>query len=793
MPCVGRCGAVGLMPPQGYARARPYLRGLLCVGLASLLDTLLRHGPHESGLIIYALAAVLASVYGNLGAALMALGLGGAIVLLQRPQAVGDAALHVGVSLVLVLLLEQLRRRERHALARLQAQRSEHDEVERLSRLYDALSRINQAAMRARTREALYEAVTRALTEHGGFLLVWIGDVDQATSRVVPQARAGSALAYLEEVEIYADRRPMGSGPSGIAARELRPYICNDFLADPVTAPWHEPARRHGIRASAVMPIRRSSQLEGLLTVYAAEPGFFKDKEIALLSDAVADLVAALDSLDREAERRRAEIRAESERLFSDAVLESLPGILYLYDEQLRFLRWNHNFLKVTGYGPDEMRHMTPLDVFDRSLHPLLRERIGEVFEQGESSLSADLLTKRGERIPYYFTGQRLNFSGTRCLVGVGIDISAQRRVENELRTAEARFHTLFDRSPVAKVVVDVDTLTVIECNTQAATQLGYTREAFIGLHYTAFDVATTPEQVAQRAEQLQRIGHVRFETIHRRRSGELREVVVHIQSVTLAGRPAAQCVFDDITEQRQAERERADYLQRLQAVSRQLLEVQETERRALARELHDSVGQELTALTLNLTMIRAALPAEAQARLAARLDDTQRLAEDSAGHLRSVMIELRPPGLDELGLLAALRDHTRRVAGRSGLQIEIRGTEPRPRFAPTVAIALFRIAQEALNNIVKHAGARRVEIALEPLADAPGRLRLGIVDDGCGFDPGQCRPSAGGGMGMTTMRERAEAIGAALTVHSAPGEGTRIGIELAAPAAVAPTADIAR
>ncbi len=205
---------------------------------------------------------------------------------------------------------------------------------------------------------------------------------------------------------------------------------------------------------------------------------------------------------------------------------------------------------------------------------------------------------------------------------------------------------------------------------------------------------------------------------------------------------------------------------------SRRLLDVQETERRALARELHDAVGQQLTALSLNLSLIREAIPETLTDTLGVHLDDSQDLLENTTMNVRDVMVELRPPGLDELGLLAALKDHVQRVSRRSALSIVVEGQEPVPRMPAKMLIALFRVAQEALNNIVKHAQASRATIQLDQLL---GVVTLVIEDNGRGFDAGRRAAQGQGGMGRNTMRERAEAIGAELRIDSTPGNGTRI------------------
>jgi signal transduction histidine kinase len=143
---------------------------------------------------------------------------------------------------------------------------------------------------------------------------------------------------------------------------------------------------------------------------------------------------------------------------------------------------------------------------------------------------------------------------------------------------------------------------------------------------------------------------------------------------------------------------------------------------------------------------------------------------------LRNIMMELRPPGLDELGLLAALKEHINQVARRSEVEVNIAGSEPEPRLAPTDEIALFRIVQEALNNVVKHARATEAALSLRQNGQA---VVLSITDNGVGFDT-MAKPILGGyGMGTTTMRERAEAIGARLELQSVPGKGTQVTVEL--------------
>jgi signal transduction histidine kinase len=212
---------------------------------------------------------------------------------------------------------------------------------------------------------------------------------------------------------------------------------------------------------------------------------------------------------------------------------------------------------------------------------------------------------------------------------------------------------------------------------------------------------------------------------------------------------------------------------EQLRALSRRLVEVQELERRRLSSELHDRVGQNLTALSINLDILKARVAAAGDEEVAARLDDSQHLLGATADTIDNVMSELRPPMLDDYGLHAALNWHARDFAKRTGISVAARGDEAGARPQPEIEITLFRIAQEALNNVAKHAHAEHVTIVLE---FREHECIMSVADDGCGFAAAR---SAGSnkrqGVGMVTMRERAQAVGGSFEVRAAPGGGTQI------------------
>lgn len=242
--------------------------------------------------------------------------------------------------------------------------------------------------------------------------------------------------------------------------------------------------------------------------------------------------------------------------------------------------------------------------------------------------------------------------------------------------------------------------------------------------------------------------------------------------------------VINDISEREKAERERDQLLDELRAgrdrlaeLSRALLQIQEDLRRGLARELHDQVSQNLTALGLALKLIETHIPPQAGDRWRTPLKDAQNLVVETTQRIRRVTSSLRPTALDFYGLSVALEGFVKSFQERTDLDVELKTDSRLPRLESNVEIALFRIAQEALTNVVKHAHASQVTITLERVAH---NVRLTIVDNGIGFDRARLGPNYDSrGLGLMTISERALAIHGDCRIESEPGAGTRIIIEV--------------
>jgi two-component system NarL family sensor kinase len=212
----------------------------------------------------------------------------------------------------------------------------------------------------------------------------------------------------------------------------------------------------------------------------------------------------------------------------------------------------------------------------------------------------------------------------------------------------------------------------------------------------------------------------------------------------------------------------------RFRGLAKAVWKVQEDERRRLARELHDGLGQTLTALTLQLERLREKLDGAVSPELAARIDDSVEMARLALNESREMSRLLRPPVLDDLGVGAALSWLARTLEQRTGLMVELTLEAFDERLDPDLETLIFRLVQEALTNVLRHSGVDRAQVALRRRGET---LELRVSDAGLGFDS-EAALAVGGasaGSGLRGMRDRLELFGGRLEMASSPGEGTLV------------------
>ncbi len=361
----------------------------------------------------------------------------------------------------------------------------------------------------------------------------------------------------------------------------------------------------------------------------------------------------------------------------------------------------------------------------------------------------------------------RISFLGTLGITVVTLTVSATAVVTSlvdRLRQQRVLLDELFEQAPQAVALTDEDDR-VVRVNREFTRMFGYTAAETYGRRLGELIVPADVQHEEQASlERLSRGEAVRAERVRRRKDGSAFPVSVIRVPVSVPEGQIAYAIYRDITDEKRA-------AEMLQTFPQRLIEVQEAERRRVARELHDELGQALTAIKLNLEAIQQGGGASPPGR---GLDESIGIIERALQQVRDLSLDLRPAVLDDLGLAAALQWYVDREARRAGLTAEFVAEGLEGGVPADLATACFRIAQEALTNVVRHARARHVWVALS-WRDATFHLR--IRDDGIGFDATAARRDVRPDvhLGVRGMWERAIIVGGRIEIRSHPGGGTDV------------------
>jgi PAS domain S-box-containing protein len=335
--------------------------------------------------------------------------------------------------------------------------------------------------------------------------------------------------------------------------------------------------------------------------------------------------------------------------------------------------------------------------------------------------------------------------------------------------------HDLYENAPCGYHSIGFDG-TILQMNRTQLTWLGYTSQELVGKkkfseliaarrygdYKRAFESFGSLQDIAEIETELVRKDGSMFDAFLRSAAAsDSRGKFVHTRATVI-----------DITARKRAEAEARIHAEQLQAISQRVVEIQETERRNLSAELHDRLGQDLTAINLNLHLVKDQLSAGSRTKVGPRLDDSIALVERTVEVVRDVAGTLRPLVLDDYGLAATLKAYGEQFAARSGIGVTVTAKRPVPRLQQDAEMALFRIGQEALTNVLKHAKAATVRLTLAVDAQS---VSLTIADDGCGFDAQSALDHRTHGLGLLIMQERLRAVGGSLRIESQPGAGTSV------------------
>jgi PAS domain S-box-containing protein len=584
-----------------------------------------------------------------------------------------------------------------------------------------------------------------------------------------PMARVGADLRYI-------DANPAFCAALGRERAEVVGAHAYDFVAE-------DDRERIRQATDGLFAGRRDSvQLE---RDYARPDGTRVSllTNVSMLGDAeLGTREAFVQGLDLSERKRAEEALAASEQRYRTLV-ETAQAIVWASDPDGTLTFVNDAVRKVLGYEPEELLGRSLVVVLPEEHRLASAEMFARLRHRGTISGEAAHRRKDGSTIIGTFSvaAQRNEAGEVSGFAGTVIDVTERRRAEEALRVSEERLRALIDNAPAVITVRDPDgRLTVV--NREMARLLGVEPEELLG---RSIDDLHPPDQ-AEAYRQFDAIVRETGEPVvhditHRLGDGEHVFLTVAFPLPSARDEPPMICrIAVDVTDRERARHALVRSNEERRRLLAELVRAQEDERRRIAADVHDESIQVLAGVAIRLGLLSGMLDRPEQQRLIAGLDESVRRGIKS---LRQLLFDLRLPALDELGLAAAIRSYLEETVAPEGTSYVLEDrleTEP-PAELRTV---LYRIAQEALSNVRKHAHAHRVEVVLEGSLEG---FMITVRDDGVGFE--QMPEEAPGHLGIVGMRERVEAAGGWIEVRSEPGQGTTV--EFGVPAGAESSAEV--
>jgi PAS domain S-box-containing protein len=372
---------------------------------------------------------------------------------------------------------------------------------------------------------------------------------------------------------------------------------------------------------------------------------------------------------------------------------------------------------------------------------------------------------------------------GERHLTVILRDITRRVQAEEELKRGEARLRGILDSAMDAIITVD-EGQHIVLFNAAAEAVFGCPRDQALGAPLDWFIPARfrashgdLVRRFGESGETSRRMGHARV-VMGLRRSGEEFPIEASISQATEGGQRFYTVILRDVTERMRAQEALKKSQDEIQALALAANAAREQEKSRIARELHDELGQALTALKMDITWLRENGGRESPARLE-KIESMQRLIDATVASARRISADLRPMMLDDLGLVADCEWLVQNFTQRTGIACELVVGGGDLDLSDPHATTIFRTLQETLTNVAKHAHAKQVEVALEREGS---EIVLTVSDNGRGFSAGSAKPGSFGHLGL---RERAYHLGGSLAIDSEPGKGTRIEMRIPEPKAL--------
>jgi PAS domain S-box-containing protein len=457
-----------------------------------------------------------------------------------------------------------------------------------------------------------------------------------------------------------------------------------------------------------------------------------------------------------------------------ESILRQLPGGVLIVDTHGRVVLTNDWMQKLLKHPLPEYENGGPANAempgwrsADGSPYPVERWPPLRCLKTGEPVIAEEMIFDLDAH-----TQAHLEVSATpikdrhKQLIAVGcvfFDVTAQRLSEKSFRASEARYRDIFEHDVATNFILS-RRLDLLACNSATVSLFGYEtkKDLFTSAAAGQFPSVVDRDAILERANHQFQVPERRYMRLHRRNGSPILVVgTIRAAHDDKDGKlTEIHCHFVDVTERRRAER-------KVNSLSGQLLHVQNEERRKLSHDLHDSTGQDLSALAMTIGLMEASIHAGPE-KLAAYIAECKELVQACIRDIRTISYTLHPPLLNELGLQAALKWFIEGFSARSSIQVQLEVTEGVGRLGNLVEITLFRIVQQALSNVHRHSGSKTAVVRL--LRDAD-HVTLVVADQGRGFSSSpDGKRGLGNGIGLASIRQQLSLIHGVLEILPHPG-----------------------
>jgi len=583
------------------------------------------------------------------------------------------------------------------------------------------------------------------------------------------------------------------------AAEEMFGYLATEAIGSTLS-PFIPPERAD--EAALILErTRNGERVAPLETVRVRKDGTSFPVSLTASPIRVGGRVVGVATIFRDiSDRQLAQALAEREQRFAAGLIEAMPSIFYLYDETGRFLRWNREFERVSGWSGDEIAQKHPLDFFGPHDRGPVERRIAEVFERGEATIEAELLARDGTATPYFFTGKRIVYDGLTCLLGVGINIAERKRAEEALKKGEERYRTTLDNILEGGQLLDFD-WRYLYLNPAAAIQNRRPNEELLGQRMPEVwpGIETTDVFALLQRSMQERVSlHSEVEFVFPDGQPGWFDLRVQpvpegifILSIDISERKRAETALYELNES--LERKIAERTRELDDARRRAEDADRVKSAFLAtmsHELRTPLNSIIGFTGIVLKQMAGPLNAEQSKQLG--------MVQGSARHLLDLINDVLDISKIEAGQLEVRRadfdlaESVRRVAAsvtpqlqKKGLALHVSGAEaPVPLCSDRRRVE--QILLNLLNNAIKFTDRGEVSLGVEPIPEE--RVRIQVKDTGIGIRPsdqdllfqpfvqldsGLQRQHEGTGLGLAICGRLTRLLGGTITVESAVGEGS--------------------